>query len=239
MRRNRAGFTIIELLVVVAIIAIVASFAVPRMLGAKLSANETSAVSVLRAIVASQMQAQTANSIDTDADGLSEFAYFGELAGTIPARKAVGGAPAPGVVGVDELAPSPLISALGNVSGGVVMRSGYVFQMWLADNAGAGIAEDPTGGKTSGPFPDPNNGETIWCAYGWPIAAGSTGNKCFFVNQEGVILQSANRGVGSYSGLAAGPAFDAAFTVAGDMTSPMVTTPGAAAVDGKLWVVVQ
>jgi prepilin-type N-terminal cleavage/methylation domain-containing protein len=240
MRRVQAGFTIIELLVVVAVIAIVASVAIPRMLGAKLSANETSAIAVMRAIVAAQMQAQTANSIDSDADGLAEFAYLGELAGTVPARKSIGGVPGPGVVGVDELAPSALIAALGRISNGMASRAGYHFRLFLSDNAGAGVPEDPNGGKTVAPFPDPNFGETTWCAYGWPIEASTTGNKCYFVNQEGMILETANRGAGAYTGSVGGPAFDAVFTVAADMTSPISTGPGAPpAVDGRSWVIVQ
>lgn len=239
MRRTaQAGFTIIELLVVCAIIAIVASLAVPRMLGAKLSANETNALTVLRAVVAAQMQAQTANSIDTDGDGLAEYAYFGELAGSAPARITAGGVPAAGTVGVDELEPSPLISSLGGIANSVATRGGYLFQMWLPDAAGAGVIESATGGCLAAPFPDPNLGETNWCAYAWPIAAGRTGNKCLFVNQEGVILQTMNRGAAAYGGVAGGPLFDAAYTIANDMTSTMTdaTTP---AVDANAWTPVQ
>ena len=239
----RQGFTIIELLIVVAIIAVVSAMAIPRLLGARLSANETSAIATMRSLMSAQMQTQSAGSIDTDADGQPEFAYFGELAGTVPARISVGGAPAAGIVGIHELAPSPLVSSLGTVSQSVVTRSGYAFAIFLPANspalgAVAGLAEDNGGGKVAAPFPDPDGSESFFCAYGWPLRAGMTGNKVFFVNQQGVILQTANRGAGAYSGLPGGPAFDAAYSVALDMSS-LLPSAGVAANDGRMWLPVQ
>ena len=245
MNRKNAGFTLIELMIVVAIIAIIASVAIPRLMAARLSANESAAISTLRSLSSAQAQVQSSGAIDTDADGGGEYGYFAELAGALPLRVSAAGVPAAGVVGTDELNPAVLSAAFGNVNAtSQVTRSGYVFQLYLpgATVAGAtpGIAEDAGGGKLAAPFPDSDNNEVLWLAYAWPMNSAQTGNRCFFVNQEGDLMQTANRGAAAYTGTAGGPAFDAIFTAAGDMASPMsIGGVPAAAQDGNTWVPVQ
>lgn len=236
--RARAGFTIIEILIVTAIIAIIAAMAIPKLQSARVAADESAAIGTLRSIYAAQIQIQASRLIDTNGDGIPEYGYLGEMTGAMPARvTGAGGVPVAGVAGVDELNPSVLVSGLGAVQQSVVTRSGYLFQIYLPSATVAGaigaIAEDVNGGKVAAPFPDPINGSLYWCAYAWPTQKGKSGVHAFFVNQEGQVLKSRSTTI-SYSALAGAPAFDAAYTTPGDMSSPAAAN-GVVAVDGNQW----
>jgi len=59
LRRGEAGFTLMELLIVMAVILILMLVAIPSMLNVTIQAHETSALASLRAIQAAEVQYQT------------------------------------------------------------------------------------------------------------------------------------------------------------------------------------
>jgi len=186
--RRHAGFTLIELMIVIAIIAIIALIAIPNLLSSRLVANETSTIGTLRSLSSAQAEFQARQIVDQDSDGLGEYGFLVELAGSVIPRGAA-----------ITLDPPSISQALGNVdAAGLVTKSGFVFVQWLPGGNGAPIQCPAQGVAPAAVIANANTQETRWCCYAVPTTIRNTGNRAFVINQQADVYATPNVGVQNY-----------------------------------------
>jgi prepilin-type N-terminal cleavage/methylation domain-containing protein len=219
MNNQASGFTLIELMIVTAVIGIIAGVAVPNLVSSRAVANERAIIATMRTVATAQSVARTRMALDTDGDGQSEGLGLAELAGTLPLRS---GAPA--------LNPPCLPQSLGTLDPtGYGRHKGYLIAIYLPDAAGAGLLASPANNASI----DADLAENTWTCVAWPLTRGTTGNSCYFVNQTGEILVAKNA---TYSGTLSAPPAGAALTgVAAGMIVGGALASGMTGADGNAW----
>src|SRR6185503_12435050 len=76
----RVGFTLIELMIVIAIIAIIAAIAIPNLLESRVTAQESSAAAALKSgLLPAEVQFQAGGYADLDTNGIGTYAVVGIL----------------------------------------------------------------------------------------------------------------------------------------------------------------
>jgi len=166
MRNNKQkGFSLIELLIVVAIILIIAAIAIPNLLRSKMAANEASAVAALRTLNTTEILYSTnCNSLSTDLTSLGP-----DAGGTGIAPACVTGDDL-----VDAVMAGAITTAPTNGTPTSFTKSGYIFT--FAPGAAA----------------EPNSTYTITAV---PVSVGGSGIRGFFTDQTGVIHANASGSV--------------------------------------------
>jgi hypothetical protein len=167
-------------MMLVPIVGITAAIAIPGLLRARISANESVAIGTLRSLCTSQAQFQSQMEVDQDQDGTGEYAFIQKLCGAIPPRGKQ-----------NPVNPTYTMPSLdGSMNNGVAIKSGYCFYCYLPGK-GKAMGEDSIETLSSANEADQpaiNSQENCYIIYAWPVEPNTTGMRAFAINQGGEVV---------------------------------------------------
>ncbi|MCA8943608.1 MAG: prepilin-type N-terminal cleavage/methylation domain-containing protein [Planctomycetes bacterium] len=218
---NQRGFSLVEMMVVVAVIAILSGILVPNFVQGRVAANESAVIGTLRAISTGQFRFKAMALVDVDGNGGYEYGTIREMTGGTALRGSGG----------DRLSPNLLPMSLDGVdANGRFLKNGYYFQLYLPDAAGLGVAESAAGIASIAP----QQAEGYWTMLAWPVTPQGSGRATFFINQSGEIVKTTE---GGYHGTTLVPPAGAGLVgnaTAGHIDRNSVAV-GVAGADGHVW----
>lgn len=175
---TRKGFTLIELMIVIAIIAIIAAIAIPNLMASRIRANEATAVSALKQIATAQVTFQAGrqgrNTANTSAaagvsgycDNYRNLAFGIPVGSVAPAKLAL----------INDAVANAFLTATGGGASAVAGTAAMGVLATAANYQGYMFEGDP---------------DVLWAtdfaAYTVPQLAGTGGNNAYWVGQAGTV----------------------------------------------------
>jgi len=218
----KKGFTLIELMIVVAIIAIIAAIAIPSLLSSKLSANENAAAVSLKSLSATEATWSTS---DTDRNGTKDF-WVIDVSGFYRVLNAAGNPVANIDINFAKSDYNPVAAGAGTPTVDVAVvtvantplpKSGYFYAAFVNDAAGNAIATDKDGAGQL------YENTATYAFQAFPEKYNSTGRMAFILSESNTIYKLEGITAEGAAGRNAGKFFNLAATGAPFAAAPAVT----------------